>query len=197
MASAQTLTDIANLALLSLGEKAITNIDSDGKTENLIRPLLHESVRQTQLEIFWQELIVGVSPTRSTAEYTANTSLAIYNLPKNFLDVVSLQSGSRWFLEGGKLITEDQDPYLTYKKYSSEPSEWSAYLVELVYKRLASNIAMAVTQNANMLQQAVQLYQMAKNDNLMRSANRQRDYSETSKRFNWIKRRDRRHGRIY
>ena len=203
MASAQTLTDIVNLALASLGEKQITNIDSDGKTENLMRPLMYEAVRQTQLEIFWQELIIGFSPTQSSETYGGQESgdttyigstYLVYNLPKNFLDVVRLRSGAYWFLEGNKLITTDPDPYLTYKRYSEEPSEWSAYLVELVYKRLAMNASMPVTQNANIQQQSVQLYNMAKNENLLRSANRQRQYCATPSKFSWVGRRSRRFG---
>lgn len=197
MGVAQTLTDIANLALASLGERQITNIDADGKTENLIRIQLYESIRQTQLEIFWEELIISVKPSKSPDEYEPANGYAIYNLPNNFLDAVGLaNSYARWFLEGGKLITTDADPLLSYKRYSEDPSEWSGYLVELVYKRLAMNIAMAVTQNANILSQATQLYNMAKGDNLMRSANRQRDYSEKPERFDWMRTRSRRHGAI-
>ena len=196
MSIATTLTDIANLALSSLGERQITNINSDGKTENLIRTLLYESIRQTQLEIFWEELIVSVNPTKSTETYKPAEGFSIYNLPNNFLDAVGLASGARWFLEGGKLITQDSAPCLTYKRYSEEPSEWSAYLVELTYKRVAMNISMAVTQNSNIQQQSVQLYNLAKSENLMRSANRQRDYSTKPSRFEWIKTRSRRHGVI-
>ena len=192
MAKASTLTDIVNLALASLGERQITNIDADGKTENLMRPLLFEAVRQTQLEIDWQELMVSMSPSQSSTEYVRLAGYTIYNLPTNFLDMQHIKSNAHWFLEMGKLITTDPQPYITYKKYSEEPSEWSGYLVEMIYKRLASNASMAVTQNEGIQSQAGQLYQLAKNDNMMRSANRQRSMANGESVYSWRCRRGRR-----
>jgi len=192
MAKASTLTDIVNLSLSSLGENQITNIDSDGKTENQIRPLLFEAIRQTQLEIDWQELMVSMSPSKSNDTYERLAGYSIYNLPTNFLDMQFIKSQSAWFLEAGKLITSDPDPYITYKKYSEEPSEWSGYLVEMIYKRLAFNASMAVTQNENIQRQSAELYTMCKNDNMMRSANRQRSGWDREKGFTWLGRRRRR-----
>jgi len=192
MAKASTLTDIVNLALASLGERQITNIDADGNTENLMRPLLFESIRQTQLEIDWQELMVSMSPSKSNDTYDRLAGYAIFNLPTNFLDMQHIKSNAHWFLEMGKLITADPSPYITYKKYSEEPSEWTGYLVEMIYKRLAFNSAMAVTQNEGIQSQAGQLYQLAKNDNMMRSSNRQRDISNGESVYSWRCRRGRR-----
>lgn len=192
MSKASTLTDIVNLALASLGEKQITNIDSDGNTENLMRPLLYEAIRQTQLEIDWQELMVSMSPSQSNDTYDRLAGYAIFNLPSNFLDMQHIKSNAHWFLEMGKLITSDPSPYITYKKYSEEPSEWTGYLVEMIYKRLAFNSAMAVTQNEGIQSQAGQLYQLAKNDNMMRSANRQRNISNGESVYSWRCRRGRR-----
>lgn len=192
MAKASTLTDIVNLALASLGEKQITNIDADGNTENLMRPLLFEAIRQTQLEIDWQELMVSMSPSQSNDTYERLAGYAIFNLPSNFLDMQHIKTNAHWFLEMGKLITADPAPYITYKKYSEEPSEWTGYLVEMVYKRLAFNSAMAVTQNEGIQSQAGQLYQLAKNDNMMRSANRQRNIATGESSYSWRCRRGRR-----
>tara|TARA_R110002012_G_scaffold258505_2_gene438975 strand:+ start:1829 stop:2407 length:579 start_codon:yes stop_codon:yes gene_type:complete len=192
MAKASTLTDIVNLALASLGEKQITNIDADGNTENLMRPLLFEAVRQTQLEIDWQELMVSMSPSQSNDTYERLAGYAIFNLPSNFLDMQHIKTNAHWFLEMGKLITADPAPYITYKKYSEEPSEWTGYLFEMVYKRLAFNSAMAVTQNEGIQSQAGQLYQLAKNDNMMRSANRQRNIATGESGYSWRCRRGRR-----
>lgn len=192
MAKASTLTDIVNLALASLGEKQITNIDADGNTENLMRPLLFEAVRQTQLEIDWQELMVSMSPSKSNDTYDRLAGYAIFNLPSNFLDMQHIKTNANWFLESRKLITADPAPYITYKKYSEEPSEWTGYLVEMTYKRLAFNSAMAVTQNENIQSQAGQLYQLAKNDNMMRSANRQRNIATGESSYSWRCRRGRR-----
>ena len=174
MALAATLTDVANLALASIGEQVIQNIEDDSAIARDVRRVLFESIRQTQLEILWEELTEIIEPSRVTDPYPGDESFYQYRLPNTFLDVVHLKSSNDWFLSGGKLITQDPKPLLTYKRYSQEVSEWSGYLVELVYRRVAANVAMPLTQNAQIAQMAQQAYQESMQQNLTRSSNRSR-----------------------
>ncbi len=185
MSKASTLTDIANLALSTLGEKNITNIDSDGKTENLIRPLLYESIRQTQQEILWQELRVTYTANESALKPSGDYTPYEYNLPTNFLDMVDIAGGADWELENGKLLTPNPKPTITYKRYSEEVTEWSGYLVEMVYKRLCANSAMAITQNVQLQQQMAQMYELAKVNNLSKTSNRRRKIYERTQDYAW------------
>lgn len=177
MPLASTLTDVANLSLASIGEVLIENIDDDTEVSRSINRVLYESIRQTQLEIFWEDLIEVFEPTKLTAPYPGSDVLNQYNMPSNFLDIVNLQSGADWFLSGGKLITEDPEPVVTYKRYSEEPSEWSGYLMELIYRKVAANVAMPITQNPQITQMAADLYEKAMLKNLTRSSNRSRKAS--------------------
>lgn len=178
-----TLTDVANLALASIGEQVIENIDDQTEVARAVNRTLYESIRQTQLEIFWEELIEITEPSQVTDPYPGAAALFQYRLPNNFLDVVALQSNAnfhtspQWFLSGGKLITEDPAPLLTYKRYSEEPSEWSGYLLEMIYRRVAMNIAMNITQNGQITAKAQQDYQESAIRNLTRSSNRSRKNS--------------------
>ncbi len=174
MALAETLTDIANLALASVGEEVIQNIDDESAIARDIRRVLYESIRQTQLEILWEELTEIIEPSQVTGMYPGDDSFYQYRLPNNFLDVISLKSNYDWFLSGGKLITQDADPLLTYKRYSEEVSEWSGYLVELIYRRIAANVAMPLTQNGQVASMAQEAYRQAQLTNLTRSSNRSR-----------------------
>ena len=174
MALAATLTDIANLALRSIGEDIIENIDDQSAIARDINAVLYESIRQTQLEIFWEELIEVIEPSRVTEMYPGSETLYQYRLPNTFLDVISLKSSADWFLSGQKLITSDPTPVLTYKRYSQEVSEWSGYLVELIYRRIAANVAMPLTQNTQIAGMAQQAYAGAMQQNLTRSSNRSR-----------------------
>lgn len=185
MATASTLTDVANLALSILGDKRIRNIDDDGGLSDLVRPMLYESIRQTQLEISWQELRVSYTPTGTGNTHSQETAYYEYNLPNNFLDMVDVNGGADWFLEDSKLYAKASEAKVTYKKYSEEVTEWSGYLVEMVYKRTAMNCAMAVTQNAGIAQQASQLYELAKVNNLMKSQNRARNVAYRQQDYIW------------
>lgn len=177
MPLASTLTDVANLSLASIGEVLIENIDDQTEVARSINRVLYESIRQTQLEIFWEDLIEVFEPTKLTEPYPGTDMLNQYNMPTNFLDIVGLASGAHWFLSGGKLITEDPAPCVTYKRYSEEPSEWSGYLMELVYRKVAANVAMHLTQNPQITQMAAGLYEEAMMKNLTRSSNRSRKNS--------------------
>jgi hypothetical protein len=177
MPLASTLTDVANLSLASIGEVLIENIDDQTGVSRAINRVLYESIRQTQLEIFWEDLIAVFEPAQLTDPYPGSDELYQYNMPTTFLDVVNLKSGAHWFLSGGKLITDDPAPVVTYKRYSDEPSEWSGYLVELVYRRVAANVAMTLTQNTQITQMASQAYQDTMTRNLTRSSNRSRKNS--------------------
>lgn len=174
MSLAATLTDVANLALSSIGERVIQNIEDDSSIANDIRRVLFESIRQTQLEILWEELTDIISPSRVTEPYPGDETFFQYRLPNTFLDVVHLKSNYDWFLSGGKLITKDPEPLLTYKRYSEEVSEWSGYLLELIYRRVAANVAMPLTQNTQIAQMAQQAYDKVRLSNLTRSSNRSR-----------------------
>jgi len=193
MPRASTLTDIANLSLASIGEVLIENIDDQTAVSRAINRVLYESIRQTQLEIFWEDLIEVFEPTQLTAPYPGSAGLNQYNMPTNFLDIVSLESGANWMLRGGKLVTEDEAPVVTYKRYSEEPSEWSGYLVELIYRRIAANVAMPLTQNPQITQMASEAYRTTMMSNLVRSTNRSRKVSYRAEGFGNV--RSRIHGR--
>lgn len=195
MALASTLTDIANLALGSIGEVNIQNIDENSTISRNVLGQLHESIRQVQIEIFWEELVVSFSPTALTEPYPTNPALFQYNLPTNFLEIVSISSNADWFLSGGKLVTRAVNPLVTYKRYSEEPTEWSAYLVELIYRKLAANIAMPVTQNTQITQMATQVYEASRLQNVARSSNRSRSRRRRESTFGNLQSRQRNYGR--
>jgi len=181
MSRAETLTDVANLALASVGEKLIANIDSDGRIEGIVNNVLCETIRQVQSEIQWGELRTIVEPSQLPDMYPPAPSFFQYQLPTNFIDVVELSSGADWFVENGMLITTDSAPMLIYKRYSEEVTEWSAYMVEMIYRKLAVNMAMHLTQNAQVLQVAQSLYKESELKNLTKSSNRRRRFSQRAR----------------
>jgi hypothetical protein len=195
MARAETLTDVANLALASIGERLIANINSDGDVENIVNNVLCETIRQVQTEIYWDEIRTQVEPSALPEMYPPSPSLYQYQLPTNFLNVVNLSSGAEYFIENGLLVTSDPQPMVTYVRYSEEVTEWSAYMVELVYRKLAYNISMHLTQNANISQMAFQSYKEAEMKNLTRSANRRRKSTQRENIFGNL--RARRYGRRF
>ena len=134
MALAETLTDIANLALATLGERQIQNLDADAAPAPTVRALMHESIRQVQQDIKWPELIVTHSPQAYPELYDEDALLYQYYLPTNFISIIELKSGYNWQIINNRLVTGDFLPTMLYKRSSFEPSEWSDFMVELIYK---------------------------------------------------------------
>ena len=175
MPLADTLTDIANLALASIGEQQIENIDESTSVAKTIRRMISETIRQTILLVDWPELRVTFKPT---GVEDSETGMWTYNLPTNFLEVLHLNplytfsALDSWELEAGKLRVPVAGITLTYKRYSEEVTDWSGNLVELIYRKIAANIAMPLTQNQNIAGMAMQEYERCKMAILPRMKNR-------------------------
>ena len=172
MARASTKTDIANLALASLGEKRIANIDdTTDKIAVRCSTLLSEIIEDVQLEIQWQSLYVTITPSAVTDNYLG-FSLYQYPLPSNFLDIVQVSKtfpavdpdsstaieDEDWYLEDNYLITPVESAVIKYKKYSEEPSDWSPRMKKVIWRKLAMELAMPITEDPNIEARAERKY---------------------------------------
>lgn len=182
-----TLTDICNLALATLGDREITNYETD--TDQLAKRcqrLLPEIIRQVQHDIQWENLTVFISPVKITDEYNGVPGLYQYPLPNNFLDIISvdvvtsattgvvLRETDTWKLEGQYLISPVEDAFVAYKAYSESVADWDGYLVELVYRKLAQELAMPITNNPGIEQRAEHRYEKAWHKIVTKKQNRAR-----------------------
>jgi hypothetical protein len=184
MSLPKTLTDIANLALLSIGEESTNNVESDEARSRTVRTVLYQCIREVQRLIDWPELRVRKTLAQNS-EMLDDTHYK-YHLPENYLEVISTDSEISWFLQEGFFCTDALEAKITYKKYSEEVSEWSGDLVEMVYRKLAAAIAPTLVENPQWLQMAERQYQQCE----------QRCLSQTQNRKRKIKRYKRNHGLV-
>ena len=185
MGLATTRTEVVNLALASLGQKPIQNIDDDSHPARLIKPLLSETVRQIIQLIDWPDLRVTVALQEDQSEpieaenQDPNLITFKYILPTNFLEVIRVstvaeesisisfptgrfRNRNRWTREGGFLFSQIPELTLTYKRYSEEPTDWEGHMMELVYRLLAANVAMSLTQSPEIASYNMGLYEQHK-----------------------------------
>lgn len=189
MAQAQVLTDIANLALNSLGEGVIQDIeDETGDTEIVMRRALSEVIRQVQLMIHWPELIKTSTPTQASEMFDATRYR--YNLPSTLLEIVKVLGSTgydieEWEIIEGKLVTSATNISIHYKFSTEEVSKWSDRMTEVIYRKLAVECCMQITNNPAMLQTVERWYELAKKEALSKIRSRSRNYKKNRRFFGY------------
>lgn len=192
---ANSNVDIANIALTSLGEPAITSLSGTQKSQVLCSNNL-EPARQEVLgyhpwsvAVYREELteleeidnytqydhaysmpldvirILAIRPTESSSLVTAET---------DFAEGAREESNS-YIIEGGIIYTNADSPYVQFIKDLTNPADLPSYLVDAVAANLAKRIAFSLVQNAQIYQVAAQAYNTAMMMALQMDAKSQRN----------------------
>ena len=186
MSLATTFTDVANLALKSLGAVPIQSIDATDTHSQRINGVIDEVVRQVQSEISWPELLDIQLLVMLPDNFGDSDTIFRYQLPEDFLSVVEIDSGFDWEIFDGVLVTSAAEVKLIYKAYNQDVTKWSAEMLEMVYKKLASEIAMPATQDLNTAQMATQRFEVCRDRLLPQMKNRCRKRQQTLRRFSYL-----------
>lgn len=186
MSLATTFTDVANLALKSLGAVSIQSIDANDTHSQRVNDVIDEVVRQVQSEISWPELLNVELLVKLPDNFGDTDSIFRYQLPEDFLSVVEIDSNFDWEIFDGVLITSATEVKLIYKSYNPDVTKWSAELTEMIYKKLASEIAMPATQDLNTAQISTQRFEVCRDRLLPQMKNRCRKRQQTLRRFSYL-----------
>jgi hypothetical protein len=190
MSLATTFTDVANLALKSLGAVSIQNIDANDTHSQRINGVIDEVVRQVQSEISWPELLRVQLLVKLPDNFGGSDAIYRYQLPEDFLSVVEIGSSADWEIFDGALVTIATELKLIYKSYNPDVTKWSAEMNEMIYKKLASEIAMPTTQDLNLTQIATQRFEVCRDRLLPQMKNRCRKRQLVLRGFSYLQVRD-------
>ena len=186
MSLATTFTDVANLALKSLGAVSIKSLDANDTHSQRINGVIDEVVRQVQSEISWPELLDVQLLVQLPDNFGDSESLFRFQLPEDFLSVVEIDSNFDWSIFDGVLVTAATEVKLIYKAYNPDVTKWSAEMTEMVYKKLASEVAMPTTQDLNLAQLSIQRFEVCRDRLLPQMKNRCRKVQHTLRRFSYL-----------
>lgn len=153
-----TLEQVGDLALGKVGEKKrLTNIETDtGNHAEVIRLFIHQVIREVQSEFRWSELTKSVELESPIAE---NDDTYQYTLPSDFLRPASNRDQD-YVIENGYLFTSVAENFpFRYIRYSENPAEWSGLMVKCVFFRLALEICMPLTENAQKYNSLLEEYE--------------------------------------
>lgn len=176
-----TLTDIANQAVESLSDRAISSIeDKENATSAYLNRRIFRTIKEVQSAYKWSCLSQTVALVKTQ---TLPTGESAFLLPSGFLSVIETCPNVPWNIEGKHLIASVGEICIKYVKYSTEPDEWDANLAGAIIAQLKSDVAYKITGESKAAQLAFQEAQIevprfARNDSRNR-LNRKTPYRST------------------
>lgn len=155
-----TKTQIANEALLMIGEEPIGNIDdATGNPSRWIRQTWDLTAEEVQKTFPWKELKVETSLSRHPD--TTSQNQFRYEMPGDLLRLEYVDPDFRpWNVFGNFIVvglrsdrasgsTNTETLYIEYTKRTTDPSSWSSDLAECMKYVLAAKIAPNVIRDGN------------------------------------------------
>ncbi len=165
---AQTLTDIANLALALIGETRIDSLDDDGAVALDCATVIHSAVREVQADFPWPELRKAAVLELDGQDEV--TGLWGFYLPDDFLRMarspgefgpVTDELGAEVDYEriGPTLYCAAESARLHYIAADCDPAGWSPWLCKAIYTMLAINLAPLRNKSKTLTEQLIQIYE--------------------------------------
>jgi hypothetical protein len=162
---AQSTVEVVNVALSMIGEDPITSLQDDDPTAriaNLRFPTVRDAVLRNHP---WnvakdrQQLARSVDNPPFGWQYK-------YALPNDWLRTIRINNyhehwytyGRHYEIEGRFLLTELEKVQLVYVKQLTDVTKWDSLLTECIAARLASELAMPITQDRSIRNDTYQLY---------------------------------------
>lgn len=160
-----TQLEMANKALLKLGQTPITNLDEDTPTARAVK-LAYGSVLDYELSIYhWVFAVKRVALPKDQDKPAFGYNNA-YSLPADFLRLVGLedlppQARDAYALEGNKILTNLEPPLkLTYITRDIGALSLPPYFVEVFTTRLAYELCEILKQDPQRKNTLLQEYQL-------------------------------------
>lgn len=146
---AQTATELANLALLDIGQSPIDSIDESTHTAETCK-LLYAQARDTVLAAALWFCAKRRSSLALLTETPAFGFTNAYQLPSDFLRLWDINGRNKDYdLDGDRLLIDDDDAQLIYIWKLTDVSKMHPWLVEAIRKKMAAELAKALTGDRN------------------------------------------------
>lgn len=139
-----TLTDIANLALESIGHKAISSIDSNDFEAQRIKRHIYNTIDKVASQRNW--ICLGRCIDLVVSSKTADGRTR-FLLPKNLMSISSRYPGKRFGLE---IVAHCEAISIECFIASYDPNEWEINFKNAVLAQLVADITLPITGDAKL-----------------------------------------------
>lgn len=168
-----TLTDIANIALEDLGQKAVGNIDGDDSVARKVKRRIFLSIDTVSKRRNWVCLRREISLTQRVEK--SDSGEFAFIPPKGLLNII--RSSAPYRREGNNIFSPDGNFRIECTVVSYNPEEWSINLRNAVVAQLKRDIAVPITGDGNL---SAQVYQVVEKE--IRDAMLSDSYDERERR---------------
>jgi len=154
---------ICNLALSKLGEEPIISLTEDSKSGRACN-LIYADTRDNLLRSHpWNFATVrqSLALLTTTPAYEFNYE---YQLPVNCLKVLKMDPEGNditFKVEGRKLLTDEKPVNILYIARIVDPSQFDSLFIEVLSAKLASELAVTLTESINLADFLNQKYEIA------------------------------------
>lgn len=152
-----SVVEIANIALINLGETPIASLNDDVKAARLAARR-YGPVRDAVLRAHPWNCAMARAELAAAEPAPAWGPSRSYPLPTDCVRVLRLQDHAASFrIEGRRLLT-DGAPRILYVRAVTDPNLFDPLLVEAIGARLAADLAHPITQSTTLVQVMWDLY---------------------------------------
>ena len=180
---ANSKVEIANLALMHVGDSTITSF-SDGTTAANTINTVYETVRDAVLrDHVWNFAIKQATPSLDAVApiYGFNHR---FDMPTDLLRLVEIEDNPEYRLEGRFILTDSNPINIRYVYKNETVTEYDSMFVQALAARLAATIAERLTQSSSLAEELLSVYRLHLKD--AKSVDAQAGYPQDVEANLWI-----------
>jgi hypothetical protein len=176
---------ISNMALVRIGVNSITSLTEDSEQARLCNLVFNQSLDYLLQLYPWNFALVRTSLAQSSSNPIYDYAYQ-YQLPTDpfCLQVVSVEDGTEYKIEGRLLLTDEQSINIIYIKRVTDMNELTALFIETMIFYMGAQLALPLTNNKGMADAMFSQYQVALQKARMRDA--QEDTPKAMQEVGWI-----------
>lgn len=178
---ANSVVEICNFALASLGEVPISSLDQQSKSARVCKLFWGHVLEETLSKHHWGFAAARRSLARldvdSVGPWTYSFSMPADCLKARFIETASGDQSEEFRVEDGVLMANVDAPVLVYTRRVEDPTRFSPEFVTALSRRLEMELAVSVSGSMSKKETAVKLFNLAIDDakNMDRRADRSQE----------------------
>ena len=156
---ANSKVEIANLALMHVGDNVITSFSDGTAAANTINTV-YETVRDSVLrDHTWNFAIKQATPSLDATApiYGFNNR---FDMPTDLLRLIEIENNPKYKIEGRFILTDSNPINIKYVYKNETVTEYDSMFVQALAVRLAATIAERLTQSSTLAEELMGLYRL-------------------------------------
>ena len=156
---ANSKVEIANLALMHVGDNTITSFSDGTAAANTINTV-YETVRDSVL----RDHTCNFAIKQATPSLDATAPIYGFNhrfdMPTDLIRLIELEDNPRYKIEGRFILTDSNPINIKYVYKNETVTEYDSMFVQALAVRLAGTIAERLTQSSTLAEELIGLYRL-------------------------------------